>query len=117
MGGHQHDPVSGGVSGPGVGHLLLRARADHRLRHGVGGHWRRWRHRVPLFWVLSVVLASVTGLAVFRMLAVADAAAARYGSLVPVPVVARPVGVGSVVGADDVTWRHVPRAFLPALRP
>jgi len=77
-------------------------------------HWRRWRRRVPFFWMLSVALAGVTGLAVFRMVGAASAAAAQYGSLVRVPVVARSVSVGSVVGGDDVTWRRVPRAFVPA---
>src|SRR4051795_4476168 len=77
-------------------------------------HWRRWRHRVPFFWVFSVALAGVTGLAVFRMVETAETAAAQYGSLVRVPVVARRVAVGTVVGADDVTWRRMPRAFLPA---
>ena len=76
-------------------------------------HWRRWRHRVPLFWTVSVVLAAFTGLAMFRMVAVASEAAARYGSLERVPVVVRSVGVGSVVGSGDVTWRAVPRAFVP----
>src|SRR5438105_15718582 len=77
-------------------------------------HWRRWRRRVPFFWMLSVALAGVTGLAVFRMVGAASAASAQYGSLVRVPVVARSVSVGSVVGGDDVTWRRVPRAFVPA---
>ena len=44
--GHQHDPVPGGLPGPGAGHLLRRHRPHHRLRHRGGGP--RQRRRKPL---------------------------------------------------------------------
>ena len=76
--------------------------------------YRRLRRRVPVFWFVSVVLAGLTGLMVFELVSSAAASASRYGSLVSVPVVARPVSAGAVVGRSDVAWRPVPRAFLPA---
>ena len=70
--------------------------------------------RSPLpFWVLSLALAAGTGLTVARLVGEASARAARLGGLVKVPVVARAVEAGDVVGAADVSVRSLPAGALP----
>ena len=78
---------------------------------------RALRRSPAFFWALTLLLAATTGLVVARLVAGAEAAAARYGSLRAVPVVLRPVGPGEVLEAGDVAERRVPAAFLPAGSP
>ena len=71
--------------------------------------------RFPVvYWLCAAALAAVTGLTVARAVGTAEASAARYGSLVRVPVVLRSVDAGAVLRAGDVEERVVPRALLPA---
>jgi Flp pilus assembly protein CpaB len=72
------------------------------------------RRHPALFWLFAVVLSGVTGLVVLRLVGEAQAAAARYGALLAVPVTSGPVGAGDVVQRSDIVWRREPRAFLPA---
>lgn len=70
--------------------------------------------RSPLaYWVAVVALASFTALTVAGQVSEAGAQAARYGRLRPVVAATRPVEVGSVLAAADVTLRSMPGAFVP----
>ena len=75
---------------------------------------RAFRRSPIAYWSLTLLLAATTGLVVARLVARAEAAAARYGSLRVVPVVVRPVGPGEVLEPADVVARPVPAAFLPS---
>ena len=71
-------------------------------------------HRRPLvFWALAVGLSVVTGLTVSRVVGEAAARAERLGGLREVPVAARPVDAGQVLGEGDVTMRRLPAAAVP----
>lgn len=71
--------------------------------------------RFPVgYWLVAIGLTAFTGLTVARVVGAAEASAARYGSLVRVPVAVRPVEPGAVVRADDVSVRSVPRSLVPA---
>ena len=71
--------------------------------------------RFPVgYWACALALTVVTGLVVARAVGAASEAASQYGALVRVPVVARPVDAGAVIGAGDVSVRLVPRSLVPA---
>jgi pilus assembly protein CpaB len=65
------------------------------------------------WWAVAVVLAVVTGTVVRGSLDRSAAAAARFGHVVPVPVVADAVEVGDVVEAGDVRIERRPSAMVP----
>ena len=70
--------------------------------------------RSPLaFWLIVVVLATLTGSVVARLTGRARAEAARYGSLRPVVVARGSIDAGAVIERDDVEVRSVPSAFVP----
>ena len=76
--------------------------------------FRFFLRRFPVsYWACALGLTVVTGLCVARFAGAAEASAARYGPLVRVPVVARPVDAGAVIGAGDVSVRLVPRTLVP----
>lgn len=72
------------------------------------------RRRPLAYWTVAVLGAALAALVVGGLTARAEAAAARYGGLRDVVVVARPLGPGDEVAADDVRVVRVPRAFVPA---
>lgn len=75
---------------------------------------RYYVRRLPIvYWVGAVALVLCTGLAVARVAGNAEAAAAQFGSLRPVPVAAHDVPVGTALRASDVTMRRLPRAVIP----
>lgn len=74
---------------------------------------RRLRRSPVVFWVVAVLLATLTGTVVSRLVDRAAAAAPRYGSPSAVVVVAREVAAGERVSPGDVEVRRVPRAFVP----
>ncbi|MFN2502941.1 MAG: Flp pilus assembly protein CpaB [Acidimicrobiales bacterium] len=70
--------------------------------------------RSPLaFWLVTVLLALMTGLVVARFVGQAQSLAARYGPLRPVVVASREVERGTEVEPADLAVRQVPAAFLP----
>jgi Flp pilus assembly protein CpaB len=71
------------------------------------------RRRPLLYWCATVVAALAAAAVVGSLTARAEAAAARYGGLRSVVVVARPLDPGDEVAADDVRIDRVPRAFVP----
>lgn len=78
----------------------------HRIRFLLARHpWLYWS---VVALVCLVVTAAVTGM-VHR----ATAPARSLGPLVSVPVAARPLPLGAVVGDDDVRWRSLPAGVLP----
>lgn len=84
--------------------------------------WRRplrsrLRRAPAVWWTAAVVLAAATGLAVDSALTQAGALSARFGELREVPVAARPVSPGEVVGADGVRLERRPASLLPAAPP
>lgn len=78
---------------------------------------RFFLRRFPLlYWVAAFCLAGLTAVVVFGFVARAQVAAARFGTLRSVPVAARPLAVGAVVGAGDVEVRRLPAALVPSGR-
>lgn len=84
--------------------------------------WRRplrsrLRRAPAIWWTAALVLAAATGLAVDSALTQAGALADRFGELREVPVAARAVSPGEVVGADGVRLERRPASLLPAAPP
>jgi len=74
---------------------------------------RRFIRSPIAFWVGVAVLAVITWSVVSGIVGGAEAQADRFGSLRDAVIVNRPVALGAVVTADDVSLRRVPAAFLP----
>lgn len=72
------------------------------------------RRRPAIYWSICVVVATACAVTVGGLTARAEQAAARYGGLQAVAVVARPLALGDEVGDGDVRIEQVPRAFVPA---
>ncbi len=70
--------------------------------------------RPSLFWLAALVVASLTGLTVARLLGGAQAAAARWGEMRPTLVATVDLAPGAVVEAGDTTVERRPVAFVPA---
>lgn len=66
-----------------------------------------------LYWAVVGVVCVVVTLAVTAMVRHGTAPARSLGRLVAVPVAARAVALGAVVGEDDVSWRRLPAGVLP----
>ena len=71
------------------------------------------RRRPLAYWCTTVVVAAAAAVLVGALTARAEAAAARYGGLRPVAVIAAPVDAGDEVDGGDVRIEQVPRAFVP----
>jgi len=67
-----------------------------------------------LFWLAAVVLAVVTGLTVARLLAYAQAGAARWGEVRPTLVATTDLAAGAVVGPGDTELQQLPAVLVPA---
>ena len=74
---------------------------------------RRLVRSPVVVWLAVIVLAAATGLTVTRLMAQAEAASARYGTLRSAVVAVRPAEIGAVLAPADVSVRQVPAAFLP----
>ncbi len=71
--------------------------------------------RSPLgFWLVAALLALLTGTAVSRVVARAEAASARYGARRTVVVARRDVAAGARLSAGDISSRVMPAAFVPS---
>ena len=70
--------------------------------------------RPSLFWLAAVVVASLTGLTVTRLLGQAQAAAAGWGETRPTLVAIVDLAPGTVVAAGDTTIERRPVAVVPA---
>ncbi|HVF74796.1 MAG TPA: SAF domain-containing protein [Acidimicrobiales bacterium] len=66
-----------------------------------------------LYWAVVAVVCLLVTMAVTAMVRHATASARSLGRLVAVPVAARPLALGAVVGEEDVSWREVPAGVLP----
>jgi Flp pilus assembly protein CpaB len=66
-----------------------------------------------LYWAVVGMVCVVVTMAVTGMVRHATAPARSLGGLVRVPVAARPLAMGAVVGGDDVSWRRLPAGVLP----
>ena len=66
-----------------------------------------------LYWLVVGVVCVMVTWAVTGMVRHATASARSLGRLVSVPVAARPLSLGAVVGSDDVAWRRLPVGVLP----
>lgn len=73
----------------------------------------RLERRPSLFWLATLVVASLTGLTVARLLGHAQAAAARWGSMRPTLVATVDLAPGAVVGAVDTALERRPAALVP----
>ena len=70
--------------------------------------------RTPfVFWLITCTVGAVTGLVVSHSLAMARAAARRYGATRPVAVASRAAEPGHTLGASDVHVVEMPGAFVP----
>jgi pilus assembly protein CpaB len=78
-----------------------------------GSRWRFARRSPSTFWIVTVLLAVVTGTVVTRLVERAAADAARYGSPRPVAVARHAVEPGDVVDDSDVTVREMPASLVP----
>src|SRR4051812_48529705 len=74
---------------------------------------RRWVRTPFVFWLITCMIGATTGLVVSHSLAVARAAARRYGALRPVVVALRAAEPGHTLEAGDVDTIDMPRAFVP----
>jgi Flp pilus assembly protein CpaB len=74
----------------------------------------RLRRRAVRFWLTTILLASLTFTVVSRAGARAELAERRWGRVVSVVVVGRPVAAGAVVAASSVAVAVVPRRLAPA---
>jgi len=74
---------------------------------------RRWARSPFVFWLVTCVLGATTGLVVSHSLAVARAAARRYGATRPVAVAARPADPGHTLVAGDVDTVDMPSSLIP----
>lgn len=84
--------------------------------------WRRplrsrLRRTPAIWWAAAAALAAITGVSVDSALTRAEAMSARFGALRQVPVAARAVSPGEVVGADGVRLERRPASLLPAAAP
>jgi Flp pilus assembly protein CpaB len=71
--------------------------------------------RLPiLYWVGALALVLCTGAGMARLVGGAQAAAAQFGALRPVPVATREVPAGTALKASDVTLRRLPAAVIPS---
>lgn len=66
-----------------------------------------------VYWVLVASVAVVVASVTTGMVRDATASVRRFGRLVDVPVAARSVPLGTVLGDDDVAWRTLPAGVLP----
>ncbi len=69
--------------------------------------------RPSLFWLAALVVASLTGLTVARLLGSAQAAAARWGVMRPTLVATVDLIPGAVVGAGETAVERRPVALVP----
>lgn len=72
---------------------------------------RRLRRHPTLYWLVAAAAALVAVSTVWRLSASADAAARRWGDLVEVPVAARDIPAGSVLGPGDLSFERWPAAL------
>lgn len=70
--------------------------------------------RPSLFWLAALGLAIVTGLTVARLLADAQAGAARWGETRPILVATTDLPPGAVLGPGDTELQRLPAALVPA---
>jgi Flp pilus assembly protein CpaB len=71
--------------------------------------------RLPiLYWVGALALVLCTGAGMARLVGGAQAAAAQFGALRPVPVATHEVLAGTALKASDVTLRRLPAAVIPS---
>jgi Flp pilus assembly protein CpaB len=71
--------------------------------------------RFPVgYWLAAFLLVGFTFVVVTSFVGRASAAAARWGTLRPVAVAARPVTAGAVIGPADVVVRDLPASVVPA---
>jgi pilus assembly protein CpaB len=74
----------------------------------------RLRRRAVRFWLTTILLASLTFTVVSRAGARAELAERRWGRVVSVVVVRRPVAAGAVMAPSSVAVAVVPRRLAPA---
>jgi Flp pilus assembly protein CpaB len=74
----------------------------------------RLRRRAVRFWLTTIVLASLTFSVVSRAGARAELAERRWGHVVSVVVVRRPVAAGTVLRSGSLGVAAVPRRLAPA---
>ena len=70
--------------------------------------------RPSVFWLAAVILAAVTGLTVARLLADAQAGAARWGDLRPTLVATTDLAPGAILRPGDTELQRLPAALVPA---
>ena len=73
----------------------------------------RLRRRPALWWLLTLVLAAVTGQVVSTTVDRAEERSARYGDARPVLVVTAEVAAGAVLSSADTELRSMPAALVP----
>lgn len=74
----------------------------------------RLPRRPAPFWLAAVVLATLTGLGVARLVGQASAEAARWGEVRPTAIATVDLEPGATVGPGDVVVEHRPAALVPA---
>lgn len=67
-----------------------------------------------VYWALVALVAAAVASVTTGMVRDATASVRRFGAMVEVPVAARSVPMGTVLGAGDVAWRSLPAGVLPA---
>lgn len=67
-----------------------------------------------VYWAVVAVVAGVVAWTTTGLVRDATASVRRFGPLVDVPVAARSLPMGTVLGEDDVVWRSLPAGVLPA---
>lgn len=70
--------------------------------------------RPSLFWLAALGLAAVTGLTAARLLADAQAGAARWGDVRPTLVATTDLAPGAVLQPGDTELQRLPAALVPA---